>query len=254
MYEITTKTESKGLEVCAGERFEGEGKIRKVGRKQEVGKCVYCARLADTKDHIPSKNLFPAGMGPKNPIVVPSCVECNHRFSFDEEYFRYYVCGLAEEYSLYARQVFFSQIKRSIWRKPQIGFKLLKRMKLVDLRTETGLYLGKATQIKPTEEDWSRFSNVLDKYIKGLVFHELKDILPSEYRIKNNVFLIKERISDIMSRAKSFNFKWNTDNKDIFRYGFNFVAGTYKSAWVKVFYDSVLCRSAVFKEEDIKRF
>ena len=222
-------------------------------RKREVKKCVYCTQLADTKDHIPSKNLFPTGMGPKNPIIVPSCVGCNHRFSRDEEYFRYYVCALAEEYSLYARQVFFSQIKRSIWRKPQIGFKLLKRMKLVDFRTETGLYLGKATQIKPTKDDWSRFSNVLDKYIKGLVFHELKDVLPTEYRIKNNIFLTKERISDIMSRAKNFNFKWNTDNKDIFTYGFNFVAGTYKSVWITIFYNLILCESLVFTKKDLTK-
>lgn len=220
-------------------------------RKQEATKCVYCGRSADTKDHIPSKNLFPTGMSPKKPIIVPSCVGCNHRFSRDEEYFRYYVCGLAEEYSLYARQVFFSQVKRSIWRKPRIGFKLLKRMKLVDLRTETGLYLGKATQIKPTEEDWSRFSNVLDKYIKGLVFHELKDVLPPEYRINNNTFPTKERISDIMSRAKNFDFKWNTDNKDIFTYGFGFVSGTYKSVWITIFYNSVLCESLVFTEKDL---
>ena len=100
-------------------------------------------------------------MGPKNPIIVPSCVECNHRFSLDEEYFRYYVCALAEEYSLYARQVFFSQIKRSIWRKHQIGFKLLKRMELVEIHTKSGLYLGKATQIQLTEDDRKRFDNVL---------------------------------------------------------------------------------------------
>jgi len=223
-----------------------------VGRKQEVEKCVYCAQLADTKDHIPSKNLFPTGMGPKNPIVVPSCVECNHRFSLDEEWFRYFVCAVAEPYSFCARQIFFSQIKRSIWRKPQIAFKLLKRMEIVDFYTKTGLYLGKVTQIKPTREDWSRFSNVLDKYIKGLVFYESKNVLPTEYRIKHNIFVTEECISDLRSRARVL--KWNTDNKDIFIYGFNFVAGTYKSAWVTVFYDSVLCRSAVFKEEDIKRF
>ena len=76
-----------------------------MNRKREVKKCVYCTQLADTKDHIPSKNLFATGMGPKNPIIVPSCVGCNHRFSHDEEYFRYYVCALAEEYSLHVYQV-----------------------------------------------------------------------------------------------------------------------------------------------------
>jgi len=191
-------------------------------------------------------------VGPKNPIIVPSCVECNSRFSFDEEYFRYYVCALAEEHSLYARQVFFSQIKRSIWRKPQIGFKLLKRMKLVEIHTKSGLYLGKATQIQLTEDDRKRFDNVLDKYIKGLFFHESKNILPTEYKIKHNTFVPKERILAIKRRTKSF--KWHIDDKDIFMYGFGFVPETHKSAWVTVFYNSILCESIVFKEEDIKDF
>jgi len=124
-------------------------------------------------------------------------------------------------------------------------------MKLVGLRTKAGLYLGKVTQIEPTEEDWSRFSNVLDKYIKGLVFYELSEILPSEYRIKNNIFLTEEHISQIMLRAKSYNLKWNTDNENIFTYGFLFVSETYKSVWIMVFYDSVFCESLVFTGGDL---
>jgi len=218
-------------------------------REQKVNKCVYCAKLANTEDHIPSKNLFPIGIRPKNSIKVPSCSTCNQGFSLDEEWFRDFVCMVAEPYSFYARQVFFSQVKRSIQKRPQIGYKLRKRMKLVEIRTGSGLYLGKATQIEPTGDDWRRFRNVLDKYIKGLVFHELKGILPTKYKIKHNVFLTKERESYIMARAKEL--KWNIDNKDIFIYGFNFVQGTYKSIWVTVFYNSVLCESIVLTEKDL---
>jgi len=216
------------------------------------GKCIYCLKVADTEDEIPSRNLFPEGIGPKKYIKVPSCRKCNQRFSLDEEWFRYFVCSVAEPYSFYARQVFFSQGKRSIQRRPQIGFKLKKRMKLVKIHTKSGLYLGKATLIKPTEDDWQRFGNVLDKYIKSLVFYELKNILPGEYNIKHKIFLTNDHISDIMSRTK--NFKWNIVNKDIFRYGFNFVPGSYKSVWITVFYNSVFCESFVLKAEDTKYF
>jgi len=218
-------------------------------KEQEVKKCVYCTRLADTKDHIPSKNLFPSGMGPKNPIIVPSCSECNSGFSRDEEWFRNFACALAEGESFYARQVFFSSVKRSIQKRPWVGYSLLKRMKLCEIYTKGGLYLGKTTQIQPTEDDWSRFCNVLNKYIKGLIFHELKNILPTEYKIKHDIFLSEERATDVMSRAK--NFKWNIDNKDIFIYGFDFVPGTYKSVWLIVFYNSVLCLSLVYTERDL---
>lgn len=216
------------------------------------GKCIYCLKVADTEDEIPSRNLFPEGIGPKKYIKVPSCSECNYGFSLDEEWFRYFVCSVAEPYSFYARQVFFSQGKRSIQRRPQIGFKLKKRMKLVKIYTKSGLYLGKATLIKPTEDDWQRFDNVLDKYIKSLVFYELKNILPGEYNIKHETFLPNDHILDIMPRIKSF--KWNIINKDIFRYGFNWVPGSYKSIWIIVFYNSVSCKSLVFKAEDIKYF
>ncbi len=218
-------------------------------RKRKGKKCVYCSKMADTEDHIPSKNLFPIGIGPKNPIIVPSCVKCNHGFSLDEEWFRYFVCSMAEPYSFYARQVFFSQGKRSIQKSPPIGFKLRERMKIVEIHTKSGFYLGKATQIKPTENDWERFRNVLDKYIKGLVFYVSKNILPTKYKMKHDIFVTKKRIPDIMSIAK--NFKWNTDNKSIFMYGFAFVPGSYKSVWITVFYNSVLCESIVCTEEDL---
>ena len=216
------------------------------------GKCIYCQKVADTEDEIPSRNLFPEGIGPKKYIKVPSCRKCNQRFSLDEEWFRYFVCGLAEPYSLYARQVFFSQVKRSILKRPQIGFKLKKRMKLTEIHTKSGLYLGKATLVRPKKNDWQRFCNVLDKYIKGLVFYELKNILPDQYNIKHDIFLTKDRISNIVPRVKDF--KCKIVNKDIFRYVFNFIPGSYKSVWITVFYNSVSCESLVFKEEDAKYF
>lgn len=212
-------------------------------------KCIYCLGVADTKDHIPSRNLFPTGMGPKNPIIVPSCAKCNRGFSRDEEYFRLYVCALAEGHSIYARQVFFSQIKRSTWRKPGMALRFRKRTKLVDFHTKAGLYLGKVARIEPTQSDWSRFSNVMDKYVKGLIFHELKSVLPSEYRIRHDIFLAEERVSDLRSRAKYL--KWKSDNKDIFAYGFGVVAGTHKSVWLTQFYDSLLCESLVYTDQDL---
>ena len=49
--------------------------------------CIYCSRPADTSDHVPPRLLlrkpFPVPM-----MTVPSCKECNHGASLDEEYFR----------------------------------------------------------------------------------------------------------------------------------------------------------------------
>jgi len=221
--------------------------------KQKIKTCVYCGQLADTKDHIPSKSLFSrGGKDIKNPIIVPSCLKCNQGFSLDEEYFRNFICGLALEHSFHAKQLFFSKIKKSIQRRPQIGYKALEQMKLVDLYTKSGLYIGKRTMIYVTENDWSRYFNVLDKYIKGLVFYEFKSTLPTEYRIKHSLIMGKEAILDILSGAEPF--KWNIDNKDIFMYGLGFIQGTYKSTWITVFYKSVFFLSVVFTERDLAKF
>ena len=48
--------------------------------------CFYCGSLANTKDHVPSKNLLESPF-PHNLLTVPACSQCNNSFSFDEEYF-----------------------------------------------------------------------------------------------------------------------------------------------------------------------
>ena len=51
-------------------------------------RCVYCNCLMEeeTRDHVPSKCLFPKGT--PGLVTVPSCKECNKGFAKDEEYFR----------------------------------------------------------------------------------------------------------------------------------------------------------------------
>ena len=46
-------------------------------------------------------------------------------------------------------------------------------MKLVDFRTETGIYLGKATQIKPTKDDISARVNLVGGNHAGLSFTKI---------------------------------------------------------------------------------
>src|SRR5438309_918942 len=47
--------------------------------------CVYCRRPATTKDHVPPRSLFPAGV---QLITVPCCEECRKIQSKDDEYIR----------------------------------------------------------------------------------------------------------------------------------------------------------------------
>ncbi|MCX6796541.1 MAG: hypothetical protein NTW06_03525, partial [Candidatus Falkowbacteria bacterium] len=76
-----------------------------MGKKNKMTKCVYCGEEKQTtRDHVISRNLFPESYKQKNPIIVPSCAECNKGFSLDEEYFRNFVCGLVLEHSQYANE------------------------------------------------------------------------------------------------------------------------------------------------------
>lgn len=131
-----------------------------------------------------------------------------------------------------ADHVFWSKLKKSVERRPQIGSKLTSRMQLVDVTTRSGIYVGKATAFDVPEEDWKRCCNVLDKYVKGLFFHEFGRIVPHGYQVAHvwghDTFL--EQLKDISN--------WNWDNREVFAYGYNFVPRTYESIWGTIFYDT----------------
>jgi hypothetical protein len=231
--------------------------ILNMGKKTKITECVYCGqRKETTRDHVFSKNLFPKSYKKKNVIIVPSCAKCNRGFSLDEEYFRFFLCGAGLEYSQHADELFFTKVKRCVQRRPQIVSKLLNQMDLIDVYTKSGIYIGKKTRFSIPDEDWKRYCNVLTKYVKGLFFHELKQILPLSYGIMH--FLGNEKMLELLRYIS----KWNWDDKDIFAYGYSFVANTYESAWVTLFYDSVFfvsfaapehCFELVKKSEFSKR-
>lgn len=51
-----------------------------------IAGCVYCGRVTQTRDHVPSRVLLNEPY-PENLPVVPACEECNRGYSLDEEYF-----------------------------------------------------------------------------------------------------------------------------------------------------------------------
>lgn len=213
-------------------------------------KCVYCGeKEATTRDHVVSENLFPKSFSKKNMIIAPSDLDCNKGFSLDEEYFRNVICGVAIDHSPYAKELFFSNIERSMKRRPWIAGKLLTRMELVDLYTKSGVYLGEKTKFNIISEDEQRIFNVLTKYIKGLFYHEFKISVPEDYKIKH-FWGREELLPEIIKHIN----KWNLDNKEIFAYGYNFISGNYKSVWVTVFYDYTFFISFVAPEEELTHF
>ncbi len=219
--------------------------------RTKMGICVYCGEEKEvTRDHVISSCLFPEKYVKKNMIVAPGCAVCNKGFSLDEEYFRIFITGLALEHSRHASELFFTKVKRSIKRRLQIGSKVKRRMKLVDLFTKGGIYLGKRTKIDVPDEDWERYYNVLDKYIKGLFYYEFKTILPVDYKIKHSFEFENE---DLFARLNQKMNQWNLDNKEILAYGFTYIPNSYTSIWVTIFYDSRFFVSFVGTEQDFTK-
>ncbi len=79
----------------------GRGTVNRLGNKMDqlsdladdrlINDCIYCGGVAETRDHVPSRNLLDRPY-PENLPVVGACIKCNQGFSKDEEYL---VCLLA---------------------------------------------------------------------------------------------------------------------------------------------------------------
>ena len=62
--------------------------MSKVHSPKKIGECIYCgAQGLLTADHVPPRSFYPS-IPPDNLITVPSCRECNPRFTQDDEYAR----------------------------------------------------------------------------------------------------------------------------------------------------------------------
>lgn len=80
--------------------------------------CAYCGKATQTRDHIPSKVLLDEPF-PENLPVVPACLPCNNKASFDEEYLacliECVICGTADP-----AKVGREKIRRALARQPAL--------------------------------------------------------------------------------------------------------------------------------------
>lgn len=143
-YSIIKKSELEGAHRLNG----------KLNIKNRI--CYLCGGVATTKDHVPSKNLFESPL-PSNFITLPACVNCNVKFSKDEEWFRNQI--LAMSFSERGRRLWKNKALKALNRKPKLKFDM--RENLIKLND------GK-TAIKFSAE---RANKIIKKVIYGLFFH-----------------------------------------------------------------------------------
>jgi len=99
--------------------------IRKFSDTRLDCSCIHCGGSTETRDHVPSKILLDAPY-PDNIPVVPSCSECNNRFSLDEEYAACLIeCNISG--STNPVKIKREKIKQILIEKPKLAARISKR-------------------------------------------------------------------------------------------------------------------------------
>ena len=122
--------------------------------------CAYCGQAIQTRDHAPSKVLLDEPF-PENLPVVPACLHCNNKASFDEEYLacliECVICGTTDPAKI-GRE----KIRRTLARQPALQARL----------TEALQWKGEQTLFN-VERD--RVERVIVKLAQGHALYELNE-------------------------------------------------------------------------------
>jgi len=134
--------------------------------------CAYCGSdQVQDFDHVPPQTLFPHPR-PSNLITVPICSKCHSDTSKDDEYFRLKI-SLRDDVGNHPKaRANWDSIFRSLQRDEAKGLKesFLSDIHSVRLRTQAGLYLGRA---EAYNVDMERIQRVVERIVRGLYFAEM---------------------------------------------------------------------------------
>lgn len=213
-------------------------------------KCIYCGNRADTREHIPARNLAQNSAG-IHFITVPSCRDCNSKFQKDEEFFRQFLVSILYEQSPVASFLLDNPVARSIKRRPALGIQMFKQMSVVDLYNKGGIYLGKRTALQITKQDHSRVFSVLDKYIKGLFYYHFRESIPGDWLVRHH-WLTRKFEEKVVHSLKDM--RWERIKEDTFVYGFNSVPVTHQSIWCLIFFGQPLFYTFVIDRSNADKF
>jgi hypothetical protein len=124
-------------------------------------------------------------------------------------------------------------------------------MSKVDYYTNSGLYLGKRTAIKMTDNEWDRIFDILTKNIKGLFYHHFDSTIPTNFVIKHFQMSgdeIKEKHPDVLPTIT-----WEIPRYDyVFRYGYAKVPDMTDSIWLTDYFKNAGFMSFVRDPKNIK--
>jgi hypothetical protein len=135
--------------------------------------CYLCGRKSSKENPLTSDHIFPKGLfpppRPKNLITLPCCKECHDQYAKDDEYFRNVIATDHRIFMHPEGTKLWPRVLQSLRNGPFFRKHFLSLLKEIEVVTPEGLYLGKATTIKP---DMKRLKRVLKRTAWGLhYFH-----------------------------------------------------------------------------------
>jgi hypothetical protein len=173
--------------------------------------CLFCRQKAQSKDHIPSKNLLEKPY-PKNLLTIPACIKCNQSFSEDEEYFLNVLVEISTNPTLLAKKDFNGNVFRA--RERSENLKKLISDSLI--QADDGKIYFK--------QDTNKIKRVIEKNAFGLYFHKYKKMakLSSFNCTGFYPYNVNEtRPAEIFLLTYKANFqpkKWTTIQNNVFSY------------------------------------
>lgn len=202
-------------------------------KTKPVLQCYYCGIPAVSEDHLPPSCIFPDPK-PTDRISVPSCRQHNSAQSKEDEYFRWFIATVSGE-SPIAEALIKDKVVRQFRKKPKLLRTILKHRGYVDVKTPSGIYLGKKPAFIYKRD---RIQSVITRITKGFFFHFYKERLPENYVVED--FQLNPRLDEVQEFLLSkiplyeigngvFSFKFQRDTDD-----------PYFTAWLYMFYDRTL--------------
>ncbi len=144
--------------------------------------CVICGKRPMTgRDHLPPQSIFPKPR-PSDLITVPACDNCNNKRSGLDEEFKVAI-GIQAGFGEDGERLFLSQTTKTILHNRRLREELAKDMKVVELKTPAGLFVGTAQAVKLKSKS---YNTIINRIIRGLHWYHSGQILGDLVDIKVN--------------------------------------------------------------------
>jgi hypothetical protein len=146
--------------------------------------CAYCGHVKTdwTSDHVIADCMWGDRPLPPGLVTVPTCGTCNGFWSLYEGYFRSVVAMMSNGDDPVVREIILGNVMGHLEHDNIFRQEILGSTKNVPVFNEDGLCTGFSPAFSL---DWKRWDTVVGKIVRGMVYHDKKQPLPTGYIVQN---------------------------------------------------------------------